>query len=240
MKTATTSLLIVLLAAVSARARVDHSGFDNLLKNNVRDGGVDYDNIKRHELLELQSYLDMLALTDFATLAREEQLACYINLYNAAVISAICQRYGEGYTPSERDFALFKEPVVQVNGRRMSLNDLENNVIRAQFKDPRVHAALVCGSRSCPPILPRAYRAKDLEPALAANMKAFVNDATRNQVDRAGKKLVLSRIFDWYADDFGGKDALPAYVSMYVTGDPVVGYTVAFSDYDWTLNDARP
>jgi hypothetical protein len=93
----------------------------------------------------------------------------------------------------------------------------------------------VCGARSCPPILPRAYRGDDLNVVLDENMKRFLNDSFRNPIDWRNKQLKLSKLFDWYADDFGGRDQVPAYVSK-ALGRDVSGFKVSFVEYSWELN----
>src|SRR5258706_6159402 len=198
------------ISPVFAAETVDHSTFHIILKNTVKDERVDYNAIKLNHLPALNAYLDTLAKVDPAKLDKNEQLAFYINLYNATMIRAITDRLKPGYTPSEKDYGIFKEPLVRTNGKVISLNDLENNVIRPTFKDPRGHVALVCGARSCPPILPRAYTADDLDATLDQNMKNFVADWFRNPIHYKTKTLKLSHIFDWYPDDFGGKQGVPA------------------------------
>jgi hypothetical protein len=223
----------------SARAdTVDHSAFDAILKANVKDQRVDYNAIKKEHLPALNGYLDMMSKVDPAKLDRNEQLAYFINLYNATMIRAITDRLRPGYSPSEKDYGIFKEPLVRTNGKTISLNDLENNVIRPTFKDPRIHVALVCGARSCPPLLPRAYKAEDLDATLDQNMKNFVTDAFRNPIDEKSRTLKLSHIFDWYADDFGGKQAVPAFVGKWA-GKDYAGWKVEFVDYSWDLNSAQ-
>ena len=119
----------------------------------------------------------------------------------------------------------------------MSLNDLENKIIRTTFKDPRVHAALSSGARGGPQLLPRAYRAEDLNDTLEANMKRILTDPKQTTVDKANKKLVLPKFFEWYSQDFGGAENLPKYVAKYVEGSPdLSGYSVEFREYDWALN----
>jgi hypothetical protein len=221
-------------SAVRAES-VDHASFDAILKSTVKDGLVDYGAIKDKHFSNLVSYLDALAKTDVSKLEKNDQLAYYINLYNAWMIKTICDRLKPGYTPSEYDYKVFKEPFVRTGGKTISLNDLENNVVRPTFKDPRIHVALVCGARSCPPILPRAYKADDLDATLDQNMKNFVADRFRNPIDEGGRTLKLSHIFDWYADDFGGKAAVPGYISK-VAGKDYNGWKVEFVDYSWDLN----
>jgi hypothetical protein len=220
----------------SARAdTVDHSAFDAILKATVKDQRVDYNAVKKAHLPALNAYLDTLAKVDPSKLDRNEQLAYDINLYNATMIRAITDRLRPGYSPSEKDYGIFKEPLVRTGGKTISLNDLENNVIRPTFKDPRIHVALVCGARSCPPLLARAYTADDLDATLDQNMKNFVMDTFRNPIDDKTKTLKLSHIFDWYADDFGGKQGVPAFVGKYA-GKDYSGYKVDFVDYSWDLN----
>ena len=232
------ALAVLALAAPFATAAAEvHDDFDAILRQRVSaDGLVDYAAIKQHDVAKLEAYLAAMSKTAIGKLARDQQLACYINLYNATMIHEVVGRLRDGYSPAEKDFRVFKLPVIPLaTGENISLDHLEHEIIRKQFKDPRIHVALVCGARSCPPLLNRAYRAGDLDQVLEANMKRFVNDRSRNQVDDAKRELRLSKIFEWFADDFGGKDAVPAYVARYV-GKDVAGYRVSYLEYDWTLN----
>jgi hypothetical protein len=233
------TFLALLVAASAARGGVNHSVFTTIIQHRVTDEGlVDYPALKRTRF-DLLVYLDLLANADAKSMTRDEQLAYYINLYNATVLDAISERYHENYSPADNDYELFKTPLVRIDGKTITLNQLENDIIRPTFKDPRVHAALVCGARSCPPLLRRAYTADDLNATLDANMKRFVNDPARNRIDRAAKRLTLSKIFEWNAADFGGKEKLPTYLSKYIDGGSVEGFAVEFMDYDWTVN-AKP
>jgi hypothetical protein len=177
----------------------------------------------------------MTAEADPSTAPRDDQLAFYINVYNATMIQAVIDRNPATFKPSDNDFGVFKEKLVRLREGTFSLNGLENDIIRKRFNDPRIHAALVCAAVSCPPILPRAYSGSDLDATLDANVRRWLNDPKRNQIDRAGRKLRLSKIFDWYAADFGGKENVAAYVAKYV-GEDVKGFAVEFLEYDWTLN----
>lgn len=233
------ALFTALGAPTNAHAQSDPADLlDRILADSVRNERVDYSLIKSKYAADLKAFLDEAAKLDPAQLSAQQRLAHYINLYNATMIQAVIDRYREGYSPAEKEYAIFKEPLVRLKGKTISLNELENGIIRPEFKDPRVHAALVCAARSCPPLLPRAYRAEDLDKVLDANMRRFVSDPARNPIDLPKKQLKLSQIFDWYAEDFGGKGSIAAYVSKYL-GRDVSGFEVSFVDYSWELNDAR-
>ena len=219
-------------------ATVDHEPFDRILRDTVKDGAVDYEGLRDRHRESLRSYLDALARAAVESLPRNERLALYINLYNATMLAAIVERLETGYSTAAEDYRVFKAQLVRVAGQKVSLNHLENEIIRKGFKEPRIHVALVCGAESCPPLLARAYRAKDLAEVLEANMRRFVNDSTRNQVDAAEKTLRLSEIFKWYKDDFGGEGGIVSYVQKYLDTD-VTGFAVEHLPYSWELN-ARP
>lgn len=220
-------------------AAVDHAPFDAILKDVVQDERVDYAKVKANHTEALGQYLDALAAVDATALSREEQLAFYINLYNATMMKAVVDRGGPAFKPPEGDFAVFKDKLVRTRDGTFSLNELENDIIRKRFDDARIHAALNCAAVSCPPILPRAYLAADLNATLDENVRRWLNDPNRNVIDRTARKLRLSKIFDWYAPDFGGKENAAAWVAEKL-GDPALAaYAVEHLEYDWTLNARR-
>jgi hypothetical protein len=151
----------------------------------------------------------------------------------------VIERLRAGYSVAENQHAFFDEPLVRIAGRRISLNELEHQRVRIEFSDPRIHAALVCAAVSCPPLLPRAYDRADLYRTLDVNMRRFVMDTTRNRVDPAAKKLLLSSIFDWYAQDFLARGGVRAVVDSILPAD-VSRYTIETLPYDWSLNIAAP
>jgi hypothetical protein len=150
------------------------------------------------------------------------------------MIRAVLDSLRPGWGPSAHDFVVFHEPRVRLAGAMISLDSLEKE-IRRNFREPRVHVALVCAARSCPPLLPRAYRGADLDATLAENLERFVRDGSRNRVDHAAKRLALSKVFEWYAADFAPLGGVLAVVSREL-GRDVRGYTLSYFDYDWTLN----
>jgi hypothetical protein len=228
--------LAAALAAGGSVPTVSHDDLDAVLGLVVRGESVDYVALRERHLPRLRAYLARIATVEPRTLSRDEQIALYVNAYNATVLGAVAERYRPGYRPDADGFALFDEPLVRLGGATMSLNDLEHRELRARLAEPRVHAALVCAARSCPPLARRAYSAADLDRALDERMRAFVRDPARNRIDAERRTLHLSRIFDWYAADFGGPDGLAAWIGRWAGAD-VSGFAVEFLPYSWELND---
>jgi thioredoxin reductase/polyferredoxin len=218
--------------------KVDHGALDAMFKQHVRDGLVDY-LVLRRQYRELVDYLDTLAKVDPAGLAQPDRLAFYINLYNASMVRAVMERFRDGYSPADENYRVFKDKFITLGSQTLSLDDIEHQIIRKQFAEPRIHVALVCAAESCPPLLSRAYAGGDLDAVLEANMRRFVNDPQRNTIDRAGKSMALSQLFNWYGDDFGGAQGVKQYVDRYHDAD-VSGYTVTWREYGWKLNLTAP
>lgn len=234
------------VAAASGAPHADlHADLDAVLAETVEDGLVDYSALARDAGAgrRLDRYLDRLAAVDPESLERDARLAYALNLYNATMLRAAADRArrdgrATGWRPDRDDFAVFREPLVRWGGERISLDALEHDIVRARFDEPRIHVALVCAAASCPPLQPSAWRADGLNAALERAMRAFLRDPERNRIDRDARTLHLSRIFDWFAADFGGPERIAAYVDRYVEPD-VANWDVAFLEYDWALN-ARP
>ncbi|MEO0481538.1 MAG: DUF547 domain-containing protein [Planctomycetota bacterium] len=215
-----------------------HQPFDEILHEHVRDERVDYLAIRDLEMAKLVDYLDAMAEIDPARLEADDRLAFYINVYNATMIRTVSERFVDGWNPSLNEFGVFEESLVHLRGSQVTLNHLENDIIRPTFKDARIHAALVCAARSCPPILDHAYRGEDLQETLESKMQAFVRDSSRNKLDQ--KKLGLSKLFEWYASDFGDNQrAVLGYVSRFA-GKDLTRREFGTIDYSWTLNQAVP
>jgi hypothetical protein len=222
--------------AVAARDEVGPATLlDSLLVDVVKGERVDYELIRQRHMPQLNGILDAMAQVDPASLGEKDRLAFYINLYNATMIKAVVDRGGHAFRPDADDYKVFKDPLVRLKTGNISLNALENEVIRPQFKDARIHAALVCAAVSCPPIIDKAYRGDTLDRQLDENVKRWLADPKRNVIDDKAKTLKLSKIFDWYAADFGGKANVAKWVSEKL-GRDVSGYKVEYLEYDWALN----
>ena len=185
--------LVVLFAAAGVFAGGSsplHDDFDRMLRTHVHNERVDYHAWKADDAGALEKYLTRMDSMNPDVIQDEaERLAFEINLYNASMIALILTNMRPEFSTSDRFYSIFDTEEVRRNGKRISLNDLEHKIIRPTFQEPRIHAALVCGAISCPPLLPRAYKAEDLFATLESNMKRFLNDDTRNRVVAGKTKL---------------------------------------------------
>lgn len=245
MKTLLSTLLLPLLlagpgaAASSAPLAAD---LDRLLARAVRDGRVDYAGLRR-DSGGLDAWLAAAAKVseaDFEGWPRNDRLAFLVNLYNAATLRLILDHYplesirkiGPVWDPNKA----WKLPVVAVFGRRATLNELEHGMIRPVYNEPRVHFALVCAAKGCPPLRSEAYAADRLEAQLGDQAKRFLGQRAKNRTEAAIRTAYLSPIFKWYMEDFGGtKDSVLGYLKPWLPAQE--GWAIEWTDYDWTLNE---
>lgn len=223
--------LSLLVTGMAAGFDHSHAAFNGLLKQHVRGGLVDYAGLKKNPAA-LSGYLAETAAVakgDFKAWSRDQRLAFLINVYNAATLQAILTNYP---LKSIKDINGGKGPWKDANipllGKTTSLDAIENEMIRPEFKEPRIHFALVCAAIGCPPLRPEAYVAEKLDAQLADQTKVFLADKGKNRSD--GGTLYLSPIFDWYGKDFSGDPAV--WVRPWLGA----GDRVKFTDYDWSLN----
>jgi uncharacterized protein DUF547 len=241
-------LALCLFAATAHAACTDvdqtHAKWSAILGRWVENGSVDYTALQREGQTMLTAYLADLSgacASDYERWTRAERIAFWINAYNAFTIQLILDHYPIasirkiGWLPG----SVFREKFIPLEGLKggpISLDDIENGTLRSGFQEPRIHFALVCGSRSCPPLRSEAYRSVDLDGQLDDQARTFLHDPAKNRVDAAKKTLYLSSIFKWFRPDFeAAAGSLPAYVARYV--DSGTDFAVEFLDYDWSLND---
>jgi len=203
----------------------------------VEDGKVDYLSLKKDpsQLLELMKVVDNASLKG---ISRPNSLSFYINAYNLTVIKGIVLNYP--VRNMEEISGFFDQEKHKITGEYMTLNYLENEIIRPTFKDPRIHFALVCGAIGCPPIIEQAYKPNTLETQLDEQAKIALNNPEFVKVDAANNTVALSKIFEWYTQDFGKKekDLIP-YINNYRTQPISQDSKISYYPYDWTLNDSN-
>lgn len=221
----------------------DHSAWSAILQRHVDDDGrVAYRDLATNDAAALDAYLAVLATADPASWPRDEQLAFWLNAYNAVIFRAVLDGHSaESLFGRYRMFWRYRRVVA---GEERTPDDIENRIVRP-MGESRIHFALVCASASCPKLMRRAWQAATLDADLDEQTRRFVNDPVRNRIVPTARGAELSAIFDWYDEDFGGSDdALRAYVAR-VADEPARSYLTEqrpeldFLDYDWTLN-AQP
>lgn len=245
--------LVLVALAFAAQAALafdhDHAAWGGLLERQVvvLEGGkasrVRYAGMAA-EHAELKRYLDSLSATprgEFDGWTRPEQMAFLINAYNAFMVEKILQRY-----PGIRsvwDFGKlfgnpFKDDFFSLLGRKASLDWIEHDMLRKSYRDSRIHYALNCASVGCPMLRPEPYLGTKLEAQLEDQARRFLSDTSRNRY-RDGR-LQVSKIFDWYQEDFEPRDAYFARYAALLGAEAasVRAARITFLDYDWALNDS--
>ena len=224
--------------------RVSHQAWDRIVLAHVRDGQVDYPAIQADGRLD--GYLSELNRIDPTRLAkRQDQLAFWINAYNAFAVKGILDHYSPMTLWGRYRYFIGRD--YRVGGATINLYNLEREVLIEQFHEPLMHFAIVCASTSCPKLQPWAYQPEQLDRQLAQVAKDFINDPTRNRFDRTQKVASLSMIFQWFEKDFAdAAGSVLAYIARYVDDSELAkelilpGYRIEYLDYDWSLNGIAP
>ena len=238
----------------TSTARVDHAAWTAFLDRYVEESRPDrvacirYGAVTAEDRQALKDYIAELAAADPARLGRDEAFAYWANLYNALTVDLILSRYPvasiRNIKPSPIATGPWKMPATAVKGVSLSLDDIEHKILRAAFKDPRVHYALNCASIGCPDLRPPAFGGATLDAALDQAARNYVNHPRGARFDAKGR-LTVSSIYKWFKEDFGGDEAgVIAHLSRYAESDLAARLKatkrIAGYDYDWALNDAKP
>ena len=231
---------------------VDHSPLDNFLTKYVSADSqglnrVCYGSVSRQDFESLKCYLQQLQSTDVRSLNRSEQLAYWFNLYNARTIAVVLENYPirsiRQVKQKLTDFVgpFDDEGAVNVLGKSLSLNDIESGIIRPIYNDPRIHYALNCASYGCPNLATRAWQSHDLDARLNAAASDFINSGRAVKSSICGTKV--SKIYKWYAGDFGGEEGVLNHMRQYANCQTLQTLNrssgIAGHFYDWSLNDGK-
>jgi hypothetical protein len=236
--------LLLISSTGRAQFSYDHSQWDELLNKYVSDEGmVDYQSMldQRDQLTNYLEYLSRVP-PDPANTGRDSRLAYWINAYNAFTVDLILEHYP---VSSIKDIgswlqipfinSVFDQKNIRIGEERMSLNDIEHGIIRKEFNEPRIHFALVCAARSCPPLRKEAYQAEKLDGQLLDQAIRFIQDDNKNIIRK--DYLELSRIFSWYKKDFTENRTLIDYIDPFTEVNISKDAEVDFLKYDWSLNE---
>jgi len=247
---------------VTAQQIPTHAAFDRVLERVVSGPLVDYTQLSEIRT-ELDEYIGSLGAVDRGVLesaAPEEQLAFWINAYNACMLKMVSDHYpirrGGGLLNRIRNRLagypansvwqindVFGTEHCRVAGDERSQDEIEHEIIRPSFADPRIHFAVNCAARSCPTLRPEAYRPDRLDAQLDAAVEGFIGTPEHFTLEPGDPgTLHLNKVMDWYQDDFGGAPGLLDFFSGYVESEgrrllQSSTTQLAFFEYDWTLND---
>ncbi|MCK5125600.1 MAG: DUF547 domain-containing protein [candidate division Zixibacteria bacterium] len=234
---------------------IDHtySAYGSLLNEYVADGLVDY-----NRLLPNRSHLDILiddiATVNLSSISENQRLAFYINSYNLITLRSIIDHYP---LKSIKDIdGVWDKTKWDVAGKKLTLNQIEHEVLRKEFNEPRIHFAIVCASIGCPPLSNKPYLPDTIDEQLTNAARLFATSPEYNRFDPEKGTAELSSIFDWFGDDFieqfYNKDSFPslsqkknAVVNFLIAQYPKADqeklsgatYDISYNDYDWSLND---
>jgi len=211
----------------------NHDLWNSILKSNVSSSGkVNYVRMKS-KLNEIEVYISTLeSFSDQSTWSKNEKLAYWINLYNAVTVRLIIQNYPTTSITTINNGKPWDKKVVTISGKSYTLNQIENDIIRPRFNEPRIHFAVNCAAISCPKIMNSAFTAHKLDYQLTKQAKAFIN-GSKNSISK--NSIEISKIFEWYAVDFG--TSIIDYLNTYATTEINSTATITYKEYNWDLNE---
>lgn len=228
----------------SAAAPISHTIWDGLLKKHVdAKGFVNYGGFAKDEA-QLDKYLALVsANAPASSWSTNEKLAYWINAYNAFTVKLILNNADQNISSIKDIGSKIKIPFVntpwdvkfiKIGGKEMDLNNIEHGIIRKQFKEPRIHFALVCAAKSCPPLRNEAFQATKLSAQLDDQGVRFLNDSFKNEV--SASKMQVSKLFDWYGGDFKKSMPIADWINKYAKTKANKGTDITYKDYNWALN----
>ena len=211
---------------------VSHAPLDAMLRKYVSASGkVDYASFKSDPTIA--RYLGMLESASPAVMSRNEEMAFWINVYNIYTIKLIIDN---NMPKSIKDIGSpWDKKFIKIDGQTYSLNQVENEILRSKFNDPRVHFAINCASISCPKLHNTAFTASNVEGELEKLTKEFVNDSAMNYLSEGSIKI--SNIFNWYGIDFKKEGSVIDWLNKYSNVQIDSSAKITYMNYNWNLNN---
>lgn len=248
------TIVLLFTHALTLSAQERHQAFSAVLGKHVISGLVNYKDLCQDP--RLQEYLDQLSRTSPGSLNDTDAKAFWINAYNGFTLQLICRNYplasinelhtGGLIVGSVIGKTAWDRQFITIDGKNYSLGQIEHKILRPVYKDPRIHFAIVCAARSCPPLRSEAYEGYKLDRQLDdQGMTFLVGRTDLNRFDLKERIANISSIFSWFLKDFGADrrqlltylaDFLPAEISSDIRKD-VSAWRIRFNAYDWSLNE---
>ncbi|WP_298237784.1 DUF547 domain-containing protein [uncultured Algibacter sp.] len=229
-------IIIVFSGIVSANAQSIDAFFnksDAFFKTNVSNGKVAYSKIHQNS----NALNALLKIAEGISVSKNDAniyQAFWINAYNLAVIKGIVDAYPTKSPLDQKGF--FDKTLYNLGGGEITLNTIENKMLRAQFKDPRFHFVLVCGAVGCPPLISGAYLPNTLNKQLETQTRKAINGSFI-KLNSKNKQVAVSQIMEWYKEDFTMNEATEIdFINTYRTNKIPNDFKVSYFPYDWNLN----
>lgn len=223
--------------------QISHQEWQQLIDTYLVEQGENalfrYNKVSSTDKAKLKQYIQRLAKLDPLQYKQAEQYAYWVNLYNAITVKLILDNYPvESITKLGGLFSFgpWGEDVVVINGKSLTLNDIEHRILRPIWNDPRTHYAVNCASLGCPNLQTQAFTADNTQALLDNAAKTFIN--SKKGVSVQGNTAQLSSIYEWFANDFGGEKQLFNHISEYAPQYKNFSGKVTY-EYDWSLNRAQ-
>lgn len=229
---------------------IDHGFWGGFLRWYViddEDGGnrIGYARVSPSDRTGLANYISRLSAVRVSKLNRAEQKAYWINLYNALTVTVVLDAFPVrsireiNISPGRFSVGPWGKKLIAIEGEEVSLDDIEHRILRPIWKDPRIHYAINCAAIGCPDLMAEAVTPANIESYLEHGARSYINHPRGSRIEDG--ELVLSHLYFWYEEDFGGTDAaLIAHLRKYAMGDLAVALetvtNISVGDYDWTLN----
>ena len=256
--------LLILAACGGQEARTDvdvrpydftYGAYATLLSEFVVDERIDYASMKEQRA-PLDTLVESIATADLAAATTQQKLSFYVNAYNILTLRSVIDAYP---VKSIKDIdGVWDNTRWIVAGDRLTLNEIEHEILRKKFDEPRIHVAVNCASVGCPPLLAAPYYPDSLDAQLELSSRRFASSRQHNAIDSQNGAAKLSAIFDWFGDDFvkqyfnassfpgasKKENAALNFVSQYLDSTPAgetrnTTFEIEYIDYDWSLNDVE-
>ncbi len=222
---------------------ISHQAWQEILTHYVSNQGDNnlfaYQAVTTQDSDKLDGYLTKMASIDPRQYSKDEQYAYWVNLYNALTVDLILEEYPVSSITklgSLFSFGPWDEEVITINGKHITLNDIEHRILRPIWQDPRTHYAVNCASLGCPNLQQQAFTAKNTEQLLEKAAIGFINSNKGAQIK--GNTLVVSSIYDWFGEDFAVDGGVRAHLDKYRPQLKSAPSKVDY-EYDWSLNEKR-
>ena len=251
---AVTILTILIIATLHKQAAqaadFDHLKFNQILKTYVDTRGVvDYNRIAADNTFS--EYMKSLENAEADALSQDGQLAFWINAYNAVTIDKVIKwkpkkSVRETFVPGVwTGTKFFTSRQHTVAGQRLSQDDIEHEILRKRFQDPRIHFAIICASSGCPPLPQIAYTDENVQSRLEDETRQYLHSKRGLQIDYVENTIMISKLFDWFAGDFESKSgSVVNFIKPYLD-DKAMAFLdrmpkMSYIEYDWALNAKEP